>query len=85
MCQSYHDLYRHHHREVLSRVVQTQELMTLVCVMFEILLDSLIGILEGDLLRRFERFATPLSAGRGSECLPSVISTFPILWNWLGT
>ena len=25
-----HDLYRHHHREVISRVVQTLELMTLV-------------------------------------------------------
>ena len=55
----YHDLYRHHHREVLSRVVQTLELMTLVCVMFGLLLDSLIGILEGDLLGRFGRFATP--------------------------
>ena len=48
-----HDLYRHHHREVLSRVVQTLELMTLVYVMFGILSDSLIGILEGNFLGRF--------------------------------
>ena len=48
--------------EVLSRVVQTQELMTLVCVMFGLLSDSLIGILEGALLGRFQRFATPPSA-----------------------
>ena len=57
----YHDLYRHH-REVLSRVVQTQELMTLVCVMFGLLSDSLIGMLEGDFLGRFGRFATTPSA-----------------------
>ena len=38
---------------MLSRVVQTHELMTLVCVMFGLLSDSLIGILEGDLLGRF--------------------------------
>ena len=60
--QFYHDLHRHHHREVLSRVVQTLELIPLVCVMFGILSDSLIGISEGNLLRRFGRFATPPSA-----------------------
>ena len=60
--QSYHDRYHHHHREVLSRVVQTLELMTLVCVMFGILLVPLIGISKGNLLRRFGRFATPPSA-----------------------
>ena len=38
------------------------ELMTLICVMFGLLLDSLIGILEGGLLGRFQRFATPPSA-----------------------
>ena len=31
----------------------------LVCVMFGLLSDFLIGILEGDLLGRFQRFATP--------------------------
>ena len=56
------DLYHHHHhREVLSRVVQTHELITLVCVMFGLLSDSLIGILEGDLLGRFRRVANPSS------------------------
>ena len=49
----YHDRYHRHHTEVLSRVVQTQELMTLVCVMFGLLSDSLFGILEGDLLGCF--------------------------------
>ena len=62
MVCSYHDRYHPHHREVLSRVVQTPELMTLVCVMFGLLSDSLIGILEGDLLGCFQRFATPPSA-----------------------
>ena len=47
---------------MLSRVVQTPELMTLVCVMFRILSDSLIGILDGDVLGRFQKFATPPSA-----------------------
>ena len=36
--------------------------MTLVCAMFGPLSDSLIGILEGDLLGRFQRVANPLSA-----------------------
>ena len=58
----YYDRYHHHHREVLSRFVQTLELMTLVCVMFGLLSDSLIGILEGNLLGCFQRFATPPSA-----------------------
>ena len=58
----HHDRYHPHHREALSRVVQTQELMTLICVMFGLLSDSLIGILEGNLLGRFQRFATPPSA-----------------------
>ena len=57
--QFHHDLDRHHHREVLSRVVQTLELMTLVCAMFGLLSVSLIGMLEVDLLGRFGRFATP--------------------------
>ena len=56
------DRYYRHHTEVLSRVVQTQELMTLVCVMFGLLPYSLIGRLEGNLLGRFQRFATPPSA-----------------------
>ena len=57
-----HGLYHPHHREVLSRVVQTHELMTLVCVMFGLLSAPLIGILEGDLLGRFQRVASPPSA-----------------------
>ena len=58
----FHDRYHRHHREVLSRVVQTQELMTLVCVMFGLLSDSLIKREEGNLMGRFQRFATPPSA-----------------------
>ena len=48
--QVYNDRCHPHHTEVLSRVVQTQELMTLVCVMFGLPSDSLIGRLEGNLL-----------------------------------
>ena len=51
--QFYHDLFRHHHREVLSRVVQTQALMTLVCVMFGLLSAPLMGMLKVDLLGCF--------------------------------
>ena len=64
---------------MLSRVVQTQELMTLVCVIFGLLSDSLIGRLEGNLLGRFQRFATPPSATTLSRVLRGftpVISTF---------
>ena len=43
-------LFRHHHREVLSRVVQTQELMTLVCVVFGLLSAPLMEMLKVDLL-----------------------------------
>ena len=51
--QFYHDLFRHHHREMLSRVVQTQELMTLVCVMFGLLSAPLMGMLKVDRLGCF--------------------------------
>ena len=52
-CLSYHDLSRHRRREVLSRVVQTPELMTLVCVMFGLLSAPLMGMLKVDLLGCF--------------------------------
>ena len=89
MYQFYHDRYHRHLREVLSRVVQTLELMTLVCVMFGLLSDSLIGMLEGDLLGRFQRFATPPSAdshytkSRAQRCYPllkALFRYFGIYW-----
>ena len=65
---------------MLSRVVQTLELMTLVCAMFGLLSAPLIGMLKVDLLGYFQRFASPPSADSHnsytgvSEVSPSVIS-----------
>ena len=60
--QFYYDLCRPPQLEVFPGVIQTLGLMTLVCAMFGLLSDSLIGRLEGDLLGCFQRVTNSPSA-----------------------